>query len=125
VAATLVSVKWDGFGISQETWAFLIVIIALLITVLVIATRKDVAYGLVVIWALLGIAVKQSGNQNIVTTTEISAVVIVIALALSILISRLRARALIPTQPKKAVPRLARTFSKTLNAFSAQEEHGD
>jgi hypothetical protein len=90
VAVTLVSVKWDGFGISQETWAFLIVIIALLITLLVIATRKDVAYGLVIIWALLGIAVKQSGNQNIVTTTEISAVVIVVALAASILISRLR-----------------------------------
>jgi hypothetical protein len=90
VAVTLVSVKWDGFGINQETWAFLIVIIALLITLLVVATRKDVGFGLVVIWALLGIAVKQSGYQNIVTTTEASAVVIVVALALSILISRLR-----------------------------------
>lgn len=90
VTVTLVSVEWDGFGISQETWAFLIVIIALLITLLVVATRKDLAYGLVVVWALLGIAVKQSGDQNIVTTTEISAVVIVIALALSILIPRLR-----------------------------------
>jgi benzodiazapine receptor len=90
VAVTLVSVGWDGFGISQETWATLIIIIALLITLLVIATRKDVAFGLVVIWALLGIAVKQSGNQNIVTTTEISAAVIAIALVLSILISRLR-----------------------------------
>lgn len=90
VTVALVSVGWDGFGISQETWAFSIVAIALLITLLVIATRKDLAYGLVVVWALLGIAVKQSGNQNIVTTTEISAVVIVIALVLSILISRLR-----------------------------------
>jgi benzodiazapine receptor len=90
VSVTLVSVGWDGFGISQETWAILIVIVALLITLLIIATRKDVAYGLVIIWALLGIAVKQSGNQNIVTTTEISAVVIVIALALSVLISRSR-----------------------------------
>ena len=90
VAVTLVSMKWDGFGVSQETWALLILIVALLITLLVIATRKDVAYGLVVIWALLGIAVKQSGNQNIVTSTEISAVVIAIALASSILISRLR-----------------------------------
>jgi len=90
VTVTLVSVEWDGFGISQETWAFLVVIIALLITLLVVATRKDLAYGLVVVWALLGIAVKQSGNQNIVTTTEIGAVVIVIALSLSILIPRLR-----------------------------------
>jgi hypothetical protein len=37
---------------------------------------------------LAGIAVKQSANQNIVTATEISIVVIVIALVLSILISR-------------------------------------
>jgi len=90
VTVTLVSVNWDGFGISPETWATLIIIVALLITILVIATRKDIAYGLVIIWALVGIAVKQSGNQNIVTTTEVSAVVVVIALASSILMSRLR-----------------------------------
>ncbi len=90
VAVTLVSAGWDGLGISQETWALLIVIIALLITLLVVATRKDLAYGLVVIWALLGIAAKQSGNQNIVTTTEASAIVVAIALILSILVSRMR-----------------------------------
>jgi benzodiazapine receptor len=90
VAVTLVSAGWDGFGISQEIWAALIIIIAVLITLLVIATRKDVAYGLVIIWALLGIGVKQSGNQNIVTATEMSAVIIVIALALSILVSRFK-----------------------------------
>lgn len=90
VTVTLVSVKWDGFGIGQETWATLIIVIALLITLLVITTRRDVAYGLVIIWALLGIAVKQSGNQNIATVTEISAVVIAAALALSIVVSRLR-----------------------------------
>ncbi len=90
VSVTLVSVNWDGFGISQETWATLIVVIALLITLLVAATRKDVAYGLVIIWALLGIAVKQSGNQNIVMLTEVSAVVVAIALVVSVLVSRLR-----------------------------------
>lgn len=89
VAVTLVSAGWDGLGISQETWALLIVIIALLITLLVVATRKDLAYGLVVIWALLGIAAKQSGNQNIVTTTEASAIVVAIALILSILVLRM------------------------------------
>jgi hypothetical protein len=90
VAVTLVSLGWNGFGISQETWATLIIIIALLITLLVITTRKDVAYGLVIIWALLGIAVNQSAHQSVVTAAEISAVVIVIALVLSILISRLK-----------------------------------
>jgi benzodiazapine receptor len=90
VAVFLVSENWDGFGISQETWATLIIIIALLITLLVIVTRKDVAYGLVIIWALVGIAVKQSENQTIVVIAEISAIIIAVVLAASILITRLR-----------------------------------
>jgi hypothetical protein len=90
VAVTLVSVGWDGFGISQETWAILIVAVALLIALLVIGSRKDVAYGLVIIWALLGIAVKQSGNSNIAMATEIGAAVVAIALVVSILYLRLK-----------------------------------
>lgn len=90
VSVTLVSMGWDGFGISQETWATLIVIVALLITLLVITTRNDVAYGLVIIWAFVGIAVKQSGNQNIVTLTEISAIIVAIALAASVILTRLK-----------------------------------
>jgi len=90
VAVALVSMNWDGFGISQETWAFLVIIVALLITLLVIVTRKDVAYGLVIIWALVGIAVKQSEYENIVMMAEISAVVVAIALVATILLTRLR-----------------------------------
>jgi hypothetical protein len=90
VAVTLVSVGWDGFGISQETWATLIIIIALIITLLVIAMRRDIAYGLVIIWALSGIAVKQGENQTIVTLLEVSVGIIVIALVLSVIASRLK-----------------------------------
>jgi hypothetical protein len=88
VATALVSVNWARFGLSAETWAIVVVAVALIITLLMAFTRRDVAYCLVAIWALAGIAVKQSANQNIVTATEISIVVIVIALVLSILISR-------------------------------------
>lgn len=80
VSVTLVSIKWNGFGISPETWAILIIIVAMLIALLVIATRKDVAYGLVIIWALVGISVMQSGNQSIVTTAEIGAIILAISL---------------------------------------------
>ena len=90
VSVFLVSENWDGFGISAETWATLIIIVALIITILVLATRKDIAYSLVIIWALVGIAVKQSGNQNIVTLTEASAIIVLIALAATILLSKLK-----------------------------------
>jgi len=90
VAAALVSINWDGFGLSDVTWAVLVIVVALIITLLVVFTRRDVAYGLVIIWALAGIAVKQSETQSIVTTAEISAVVVAVALVFAILISRFR-----------------------------------
>lgn len=92
VAVALVSVNWNGFGISPETWAILIITIALLITLFVIATRKDIAYGLVIIWALLGIATKQSEHRNIAITAEISAVVVTVALSVVILSAILKRR---------------------------------
>jgi benzodiazapine receptor len=90
VAVFLVSENWGGFGISPETWATLIIIVALAITVLVLATRRDIAYGLVVVWALTGIAVNQSGNQSIVTLTEASAIIVLLALAAVLLLNRLK-----------------------------------
>ena len=90
VAVTSVSLGWDGFGINPETWAILVVAVALIITMLMLITRKDVAYALVIIWALVGIGVKQSGNQTIVLLTEISAVIVAVALIATILITQLR-----------------------------------
>ena len=90
ISATLVSLNWDGFGISPTAWAALVIIVALLITILVIFTRKDIAYGLVVVWALGGIAVKQSAYQDVVLLAEISAVIVLIALVAIILLPRLR-----------------------------------
>jgi hypothetical protein len=66
VASALVAVKWGGFGLASATWAVVVIAVALLITLAVIATRKDVAYSLVLVWALVGIAVNQSAYQNIV-----------------------------------------------------------
>jgi len=92
IAVTLVSLNWDGFGVSAETWAILVIAVALVITLLVVATRRDVAYALVIIWALAGIAVKQSGYQTIVLLTEISAVIVAVALVATMLLTWLRQR---------------------------------
>ena len=94
VAVALVSIGWNAFGIAPETWAILIVAVALLIALLVIATRRDIAYGLVIIWALVGIAVNQSEHPNITLATEIGAFIVAIALVLSITYSALKKRAL-------------------------------
>ena len=92
VAATLVSYNWNGFGLSPETWAFLVVAVALIITILTLAIRKDVAYALVIIWALIGIGVNHSVNQTVVTLTEISAAIVAIAIIVTVSLSLLRRR---------------------------------
>ena len=90
VGTTLVSLDWDGFGINPETWASLIIIIALLLSLIVVVTRKDVAYGLVIVWAFIGISAAQTAYQNIVTLAQISAVVVLLGLIGTIVINKLR-----------------------------------
>ena len=88
VAVGLTAAGWNGFGIADSTWAALVIAVALVITVLIIATRKDVAYSLVIIWALFGIMSKQSANKTVFWATGISIILIVVALAVMIIASR-------------------------------------
>ncbi|HVP16251.1 MAG TPA: tryptophan-rich sensory protein [candidate division Zixibacteria bacterium] len=88
VAAALVSVSWNGFGISNETWAILVIAVALVIALAVTVTRRDIGYDLVIIWALVGIAAKQSAYRNIVMTAEVGAIIVAVALVLSVLVFR-------------------------------------
>jgi len=59
-------VKWNQFGISSEVWMVMILTAVLVITVLMNFMRRDLAYALVILWALAGIAVKFP-QVNIVT----------------------------------------------------------
>ena len=55
VTAVLVKINWDGFGISQEIWTILVLV--------VLITRKDCQYSAVIIWALIGIYLKRISND--------------------------------------------------------------
>jgi len=90
VATTLVSLNWDGFGINSETWALLIIIVALLLSLIVITIRKDIAYSLVIVWAFVGISAAQTGYENIVTLTQVSAIIVLVALIGIIVIQKIR-----------------------------------
>ncbi len=79
VSSGLVSVNWTGFGLSPSTWAQLVVLVALVITLLVIGTRRDPAFGLVVVWALIGITANQLASPDVTMVTEASAVLVAAA----------------------------------------------
>ena len=90
VAAALVSVGWDGFGLSAQTWAIIALVIVLTVTLAVIVARRDIAYSLVIVWALAGIAVKQNVYLNIVMVAEVAIAVILVSLALSFIAKKIR-----------------------------------
>lgn len=59
VTAVLVVSDVGGFFLGEEIWTMLVIIVATLITTLILHTRNDIGYTLVIIWALLGIAIKR------------------------------------------------------------------
>jgi len=85
ITTFLVSIGWNGFGVSEVTWTIIIIIVGVIIAALTIIKFKDVAYGLVIIWAYMGIYIKHTSvngfagqYQAIITTIVISIVVIII-----------------------------------------------
>lgn len=90
VAVMLTAYNWDGFGISTEIWTIIVVAVALIITLLMLAIRKDIAYALVVIWALIGISVSHAGNQTVVLLTEICSIIVAIGVLAVVVITLLR-----------------------------------
>lgn len=64
VTTFLVSINWNGFGISESIWTVIILAVGFLIATAAITRNRDIAYGLVVIWAYTGILVKHSSKTG-------------------------------------------------------------
>ena len=57
----LVNLELGGYGISQPTWTVIIVFVGLIIAMATILKQKDAVFGMVIIWAYLGILIKHTG----------------------------------------------------------------
>jgi hypothetical protein len=85
VTAYLVSVHWDGLGISDVMWTQLVIGVGVLITLLALIMRRDVAYSLVVVWALLGIYLKRTTSGFMNSDVAITALIAMAIIAVGIL----------------------------------------
>ena len=87
ITAVLVTIGWDGFGVSEEIWTMLVMIVAAIITILMLIKRKDCAYSAVIIWALIGIYLKRMtddplyGLQTQIAYTAVIAIIIILIVA--------------------------------------------
>jgi len=65
---------------TQALWTALVIIVALLITLLMLILRRDFAFGLVVIWATIGIALKQIAVPVIFGVALATAIIVAISI---------------------------------------------
>ncbi|NLF37514.1 MAG: tryptophan-rich sensory protein [Clostridiaceae bacterium] len=54
-AAMLVKLEWNGFGIANNIWAIIMLIVAVLLVLLVLSKIHNAAFTLPIAWAYLGI----------------------------------------------------------------------
>lgn len=94
VAALLVDINWSGWGIAEQTWTILILLVGLLIALATMIKNRDIAYGLTVIWAYFGIGVKHysasgfSGEYPLIIVTVIGASTILVFGAIYLLVTQ-------------------------------------
>lgn len=62
VTVLLVSVGWNGFNITENMWTIIILLVGTCIGTLTMLKNKDIAYGLVLIWAYAGILIKHTSS---------------------------------------------------------------
>lgn len=84
VSQFLVSVDWGGWGIAPVTWAIIMLLAAALIATLVSLTRGDIAYIAVIVWAFIGIAVKQWGEWAVAAPAALLAAAVAATLLVSV-----------------------------------------
>jgi len=90
----LVSLGWNGFGISEQTWAIVIIIVGMLIGSATIIRNRDIAYDLVMLWAYEGILIKHttesgfSGQYPAVIYTVIACMIIFVIVGGYVLFSK-------------------------------------
>ncbi len=101
----LVSIGWGGFGLSEVTWTVIILAVGLLISASTMVRFKDIAYGLVIIWAYYGILMKHLSpdgfgfNYPAIVITVITCMILLAAVEVYLVLAGRRSS-------KQAVPEM-------------------
>ncbi|MGV0849086.1 TspO/MBR family protein [Mycolicibacterium phlei] len=75
---------WSGFGLSEPTWGVIMVIVAAALGVVMLLRHNDIAYPLVIIWALVGVAVRLSETTSVLVASLAAAAALAIAVSVGL-----------------------------------------
>jgi benzodiazapine receptor len=85
VTDVLYYLRWNGAPLSPQVWAVIMLAIATALAAAMSLTRRDIAYVLVIVWAFVGIAVKQAATPLVAWSAWVLAGVALLALGLGVL----------------------------------------
>lgn len=87
ITVYLVSINWSGLNLSESLWTVIVIIIGFIIGASYTILNKDFAYGLVIVWAYIGIFIKHLSSSGfnskypqIMATTLIAIIGLIISL---------------------------------------------
>jgi hypothetical protein len=69
ISQVLFNLNWNAWGIDPAVWAVLLLAIATTLGLTMLVREHDRTYGLVLIWAFVGIAIEQSAEPVIASTS--------------------------------------------------------
>ena len=73
-------IKWSGWGVAPEIWTVIMLAAALVLGLAMIFTRAEIAYPGVLIWAIIGIALKQAGVPLVANAAWVVVALLVLGL---------------------------------------------
>lgn len=76
----LYALGWNGQPLNPEIWAMVMLIVATALTLYILMQRRDIAYGLVIVWALIGIFVKQTETPVVALTALLGGGIVAVLL---------------------------------------------
>ncbi len=92
ITALLVDLKWNGFGIGDDVWMIVVLLVGVAIAAVRMFKDKSIAYGLVPVWAYFGIWLKHTSTTgfgyaypSVVSMTLVSIALLVLANAYLVL----------------------------------------
>ncbi len=85
VTDVLYHLGWNGAPLSPQVWAVIMLAIATALAAAMSLTRRDIAYVLVIVWAFIGIAVKQAATPLVAWAAWLLAVVALLTLGMGVL----------------------------------------
>ena len=90
----LVSLGWKDFILSDVSWTVIVIALGLVIGLATMLKNRDVAYGLVIVWAYSGILLKHTstegfgGQYPVIINTTIGCIVVLLLGVVYLLISK-------------------------------------